>query len=85
MHFSALSRHFILRAMLVLLCLVPTTLAVQATPTQIPAGSTAALGSAKAPTADTPQGKILQTALNSDTRDTLQKAMDSADVSPAAR
>jgi hypothetical protein len=46
---------------------------------QIPAGSTAAIGPAKgsgAATPDTPQGRMLEDALNSETRKTLQQAMD---------
>ena len=47
------------------------------TPTVIPAGNSAALGSSVGPAQDTPQAKILQDALSKDTRDTLQQAMDS--------
>ncbi len=88
MQFSTLRPRFLVRAALVLACLVPATLALKAATTQIPAGSTAALGSTQPyslPSAKTPQGKILKTALNSDTRKTLQEAMDSVDVSAAAR
>jgi hypothetical protein len=56
-----------------------------AQPTQVPAGSTAAIDKAVTPpapaTTTTPQGKILTGALSPDTRKTLQSAMDSA---PAA-
>jgi hypothetical protein len=47
--------------------------------TQVPAGSTAAIGPATGPgaaTPDTPQGKILKGALAPETRKTLQEAMD---------
>ena len=50
-----------------------------ATPTQVPAGSTCAIGPAKgsgAATPDTPQGKLLKNALAPETRKTLQEAMD---------
>jgi hypothetical protein len=79
------------RSALILACLAATTLALQAATlpgTQIPAGTSAALGSGKAPMASstsTPQGKILQSALSHDTRKTLQEAMDSVDVSRPAR
>jgi hypothetical protein len=69
------------------MCLAVTTLLIQAAtlqPTQIPAGTTGSLGSGKVPTASstsTPQGKILQSALSHETRNTLQQAMDSMDVS----
>jgi hypothetical protein len=77
------------RFALALVCLTATTLALPAATlpgTQIPAGSTAALG--KAPTAastSTPQGKILQSALSHETRKTLQEAMNSVDVSQPVR
>jgi hypothetical protein len=49
--------------------------------TQVPAGSTAAIGktvNSPAPaTTTTPQGKILTSALSTDTRKTLEAAMDS--------
>jgi hypothetical protein len=45
--------------------------------TVIPAGNSAALGSSVGPAQDTPQAKILDSALSKDTRDTLQQAMDS--------
>jgi len=54
-------------------------------PTQVPAGSTAAIGPAKglgAATPDTPPGKLLKDALNAKTRKTLQEAMD---ATPAAK
>ena len=80
------------RTALTLAFLAVTTLLVQASSslpgTQIPAGSMAALGSGKLPAASstsTPQGKILQSALNRETRKTLQEAMDSMDVSAPAR
>ncbi len=74
-----------LRIVLALACLL--TLSVQAyadtaQPTQVPAGSTAAIGKAVTPpapaTTTTPQGKILTSALSTDTRQTLQAAMNSA-------
>lgn len=46
--------------------------------TQIPAGTAAALGSAKGPAADSPQSQMLDNALSPATRSTLQTAMDSA-------
>ena len=49
------------------------------TPTQVPAGSTAAIGPATgagAATPETPQGKLLKSALAPETRKTLQEAMD---------
>jgi hypothetical protein len=79
------------RSALTLALLAVTTLLVQASSTlpgtQIPAGSTAALGSGKpaASSTSTPQGKILQSALNRETRKTLQEAMDSMDVSTPSR
>ncbi len=45
--------------------------------TQIPAGSTAALGTSAAP--DAPQNAMLDSALTKDTRNTLQQAMNSTD------
>jgi hypothetical protein len=73
-----------LAAALALVVIVP--LALDAAPvTQVPAGSTAAIEPAKvsagSATAETPQGKILESALTKRTRHTLQEAMDSA---PAA-
>ena len=59
------------------------TFAVQAAPTtQIPAGTATSIGPAKtSATPDTPQGKILQSALTPETRQTLKDAMD-ADPTP---
>ena len=51
--------------------------------TQIPAGTSQAIGPAKTPTApNTPQGKILQNALTPETRQTLKAAMDSETTPP---
>jgi hypothetical protein len=60
-----------------------SALAQSAPVKQIPAGSTATIGPAQgtAPTTtkpNTPQGKILNSALGPETRHTLQEAMDSA-------
>jgi hypothetical protein len=66
-----------------LLAALVLPLAAQTAPapvTQVPAGSTAAIGPAKGPgpaTPGTPQGKLLQGALTKETRKTLQDAMDS--------
>ncbi len=74
--------------LLTLVILAGTTLLIQAATLpgmQIPAGSTAALGkNPAAASTSTPQGKILDSALNRETRRTLQEAMDSVDVSHPA-
>jgi hypothetical protein len=71
---------FGLLAALALVWGAPLMLSSQAAsvPTDISAGNSAAIGSAGQPGSDTPQAKILDNALSSDTRNTLQQAMDSA-------
>jgi hypothetical protein len=70
---------FVLLAGLASIWLLPLMRFSEAAPAlNIPAGSSATLGSESGPTPDTPQGKILHNALTSDTRATLQAAMDSA-------
>jgi hypothetical protein len=62
-------------AALALVCLLPLA-ACSSQSRQIPAGTSAALGSPNPPEA--PQGQMLNNALSKDTRQTLQDAMNSA-------
>ena len=72
------ARHTVALAVLTLICLVSLAACSQSqSSTQIPAGSSAALGSDGGST-PAPQDAALQSALTPDTRNTLQQAMNSS-------